>query len=78
MKIVQLKPSRAEELAEIFERYASEARAGDITGYSAMLIRPGGKYTRVGWQGEDANRFQEIGILFMMMMAVWQESQPNT
>ena len=71
-RIVQLKPSHSEDLAKIFEEYAAQARDGEITGYSGMLILPGGRYKTVGWQGEDANAFQEIGMHVTMILSIWR------
>lgn len=73
--IVQLKPPRAEELAAVFERYAAEARAGDVTGYNGIIIRPGGKYTTVGWQGDDADAFQEMGMLLTCLFETFMATR---
>jgi len=74
-ELIQLKPPRAEELATVFEGYAAEARAGEITGYNGILIRPGGGYTVIGWQGEDANSFQEIGMLLTMLFETFMSTR---
>jgi hypothetical protein len=73
--LVQLKPPRSEELAQILEGYAAEARAGHITGYNGILLRPGGKYTSVGWQGEGADAFEEIGMLWTCLMETWKSTR---
>jgi hypothetical protein len=70
--IIQLKPSRAEELAAVFDRYAAEARKGEITGWQGILIRPGGAYSSVGWQGRDADAFREMGILVTLLIGIYR------
>lgn len=69
--VVQFKPPRAEELAQIFDDFAARARSGDVIGYSALLILPGGKHEAHGWQAEGVNAFQEVGMLWTTIMETW-------
>ena len=72
MEAVQLRPDRSEEIAAKFDELAIEARAGNITGYSMVLIRPGGTYSCIGWQAKDRNALEEIGIYILAILDIWK------
>ena len=68
LEAVQLKPPQSEELALWFETLAAEARAGDITGCSAIITRPGSRWQTRGFN--DGNCLEMIGRHFMAMTGI--------
>jgi hypothetical protein len=74
LEAVQIRPPRSEEIALQLEKYAAEAREGLVTGYNGILIRPGGGFTMIGWDGRDANAFEQIGMLVSMIVDTVQST----
>lgn len=74
LKVSQLRPPQAENLAKMFEEYAEQARNGEITGFNGIMIRPGGGYCLAGFSGKDANLFEQMGMLFTCIMDTIRES----
>lgn len=71
-EITQLRPPRADEIAERLEKWARLAREGELIGYSMVVIHPGGAYTCDGWQSKEANALQEIGMHITMALDIWR------
>jgi len=68
LEAIQLKPAGSEAVAEWFEKLAAEARAGDIIGCSAIIIKPGSKWAAVGI-GEGTN-IAVIGYHYLAIAAI--------
>jgi hypothetical protein len=46
LSAVQLRPPHAEEMAEMFEQMAAEARAGEFVSFVGVVMRPGASALR--------------------------------
>lgn len=60
-EVAQLRPPQSEELAKTLEKLVEDARSGELIGYSAILIKSGGRWSDSGFNHYDVNSFELIG-----------------